>query len=226
MDAEDRERLMRIEKQLETLVRRLGVIKAHTWQADMSFAIALISFAVLILTASIAVVGRVHIAYLLVAWVVVAALFGSAGWFLAKGTTGVLPRKTSAFRRSANIRCVDCGYFSYIGGHPDYGPSPPFPRTLNQQQRKEVQCREFKLSERLVCVKELRGFSKETVFDEAVRTGDPCVGYYPYHHGATTALHFQYEAQQRPLKWARISVVISAITFLAVLGFSLWQLVC
>lgn len=226
MDSEDEERLRRIEKQLETIGRRLEGIRAPTWQAHTSFAIVLISFAVLILTGSIAAVGRIHIAYPLVAWAVVAALFWLAGWSLAKGTTVFLHRGPSALRRSANIRCVDCGYFSYVGGHPDYGPSPPFPGTLNQQQREEVQRREFKLSEGLVCSKELKGFSKETVFDEALRgQDDPCHGYYPYHLGATTALHFQYEAQQRPLKWARISVAISAITFLAVLGFSLWQLV-
>lgn len=125
---------------------------------------------------------------------------------------------------NVNMRCIDCGYFSYIGGHPDWGPPPPFPRALNQRQRDEVERREFKLADRLTCSKELRGFSKDAVFDEALKEWEhPCRGYYLYHPGATTALHFQYEAQERPLKWAKTAVVISLITLFAVLAFSIWQ---
>jgi hypothetical protein len=123
------------------------------------------------------------------------------------------------------MRCVDCGYFSYIGDYPDWSPPPPFPRVLNQRQRDEVQRREFRSPDRLTCSKELQGFSKDKVFDEVLKEWEhPCGGYYPYHPGATTALHFQYEAQEHPLKWAKAAVIISIITLLAVLGLGIWQL--
>jgi len=79
-------------------------------------------------------------------------------------------------------------------------------------------------AQRACCAKVIQGFSKDKLFDEALKERH-CRGYMDYEEGLTLPQFYQREAQRPVLRWSKVTAAISFLTLLAVLGFGIYQLI-